>query len=143
MDIDQLADQSREQPESPPRRPVPPQFVGKNFQPGVSGNPAGRVNPRVKMEIDRLIADFVAAFARAPNAAESATIGNAGLLLAKLAGRGPRGKALTPEEVAKLSNSVTRCLRLVGLARAPTRVAAAAPRRRTALEILNHPREGK
>jgi hypothetical protein len=92
---------------------------------------------RVKAEAERLIADFVAAYGRAPNHAEAAQIGNCALLIAKLAGRGPRGKALTPEDISRMSSVLLRTLRRVGLSSAPTRANAAAPRRRGALEVAN------
>src|SRR5258706_1917239 len=89
-------------------------------------NPHGRSAPKVRInaEAERLIHEFVSIYGRPPSHSESVTISNAALLICKLAARGRGGKAQTPEDIAKLSNSVTRCLRLVGLARAPSRVAA-------------------
>jgi hypothetical protein len=70
-----------------PRRPVPPQFVGTTFKPGVSGNPHGRALPKIRAaeaaareeaEIDAAIEDLVLEFGdthnRAPKRSECAVL---------------------------------------------------------------------
>jgi hypothetical protein len=70
-----------------PRRPIPPQFVGTTFKPGVSGNPLGRALPKIRAaeeaareeaEIDVAIEELVLEFSdthnRAPKRSECAVL---------------------------------------------------------------------
>ena len=101
--------QSSEQ--SPPKRPVPPQFVGKNFQPGVSGNPAGRASPRLRLaaEIEVLVADFRSVHGRAPNRTERSRIKRA-------ADFGIQAeRSISVEDRVKASNASERILKKLGL----------------------------
>jgi hypothetical protein len=59
----------------------------------------------------------VTLYDRRPNAAEVAQIGVAALLLVKLA----KPSALDPENIVRLSNSLTRALRRAGLDKPPSR----------------------
>src|SRR5258708_29257122 len=115
----------------------PQRIRGRPFPAGNNASPHGRAAPKVKIraEAERLIHDFVTAYGRPPTHAEAVQIGTCAMLIVKIAsGRSRRGVATTAEDTVKLSNSLARNLRRVGLGEAPTR-APAAPRP-SALEVL-------
>jgi hypothetical protein len=111
--------------------------VTRRFLPGNNANPAGRASTkiRIRAEAERLVHEFAALYGRVPNHAESVQIGTCAMLIIKMAtGRSRRGVAVTAEDAVKLSNSLARALRRVGLGSMPTRTIAPRP---SALAVLN------
>jgi hypothetical protein len=104
--MEQLIEQRKAQldePRSKPRRPVPPQLVGKGFKPGVSGFPSGggrAFKEAVNAAIEALVEKFVNANGRVPTQDESAQLA----LLARLERRA-KACSINTEDLISATNA--------------------------------------
>jgi hypothetical protein len=120
--MEQSPEQSiRQSDAQSPKRPVPPQFVGKNFQPGQSGNPRGGAlrHDREAVQVERLTAAYIRRYGFAPDEVDTDTIA----MVAKFNVRLKHGK-LDDETAARLAMARDRALKSLGMTKALSRLAA-------------------
>jgi hypothetical protein len=116
--MEQSFEQSRTQSPEETKRPVPANFVGKNWQPGQSGNPRGRAlrADQEKAEVKKLTDDYIERHGCAPNRAMQGYILNG----AKISVRIERGH-LRPRVLSYLILQFDRVMRKLGLDKPPPR----------------------
>jgi hypothetical protein len=123
MEMEQSSEQSTPQSGVQMKRPVPANFVGKNFQPGRSGNPSGMTASRQRTA--ELFDEYRTVYGREPAASDAARLRAAGKLSAKL------DRVISDEDASRMTRNLNWTLARLGL-NGPR---ATRPLRRSAYDI--------